>query len=329
VKRRQFISLLGGAAAAWPLAAQAQQPVRIRRVGVLMPNAENDPVWSNWVGIFRDALSKLGWVEGGNLRIDYRWGANDASKLPGYAAELVELMPEAIFASANHVVAALQSATRTVPIVFANVADPIGLGFVSSLAHPGGNITGFALYEGSIGAKRLELLKQIAPSVAHVAFIYDPTNPLWSAFLAETQAAAPSFGVGVSEAPVHDLVEIEAAISACAREPNGGLIVFASPAIATHRDKIIALAARNRLPAAYPYRYFVAEGGLASYGVDFDQQFRDAASYVNRILKGAKPGDLPVQFADKFELVINMKTAKALGLDPPISLLARTDEVIE
>jgi ABC-type uncharacterized transport system substrate-binding protein len=328
LKRRDFITLLGSAAAAWPLAASAQQGERVRRIGVLVPFAESDSVYQGYIASFRDALAKHGWIEGRNLRIDYRW-AGDAGKVSSYAAELVALAPDALFATQSGPVAILQRATRTIPIVFANVADPIGLGFVSSLAQPSGNITGFALFEHVIAVKRLELLKQIAPHVAHVVFMYDPATPAWSGFFAETKAMGPSFGVNVSGVPVHDAAEIEAAINAFAREPNGGLIAFGSPAVIVYRDKIIALAARYRLPAVYPYRYLVAEGGLVSYGVDIVEQFRGAASYIDRILRGAKAGDLPVQFADKYELVINLKTAKALGLDPPVSLLARTDEVIE
>jgi putative tryptophan/tyrosine transport system substrate-binding protein len=327
MKRREFITLLGGAAGAWPLAAGAQQPERMRRIGVLMPFAESDPEYQGSMASFRDALVKLGWVEGRNLRIDYRWAGGDVGKLSGYAAELVALKPDAIFVMNSVAVAALQRATRSVPIVFADLADPIAAGFVSSVARPGGNITGLATHV--IGAKRLELLKQLAPSVTRVLFIYDPSSPIWSVFFADTEAAASSLGVKASAAPVHNVAEIEAAIDAFAREPNGGLITLANPPVTAHRDKIFTLAARHRLPAVYPQRFFVAEGGLASYGVDRVEQCRRAASYVDRILKGAEPGDLPVQFVDKFELVINLKTAKALGLDPPISLLARTDEVIE
>jgi ABC-type uncharacterized transport system substrate-binding protein len=305
---------------------RAQQ---LRHIGMLMPYAEGDPGYQGLLASFRDALAKLGWVEGRNLRIHYRWAGGDVGKLPGYAAELVALMPDAIFVMNSVAAVALHRATRSVPIVFAEVPDPIAAGLVSSVARPGGNITGLALYEHAIGAKRLELLKQLAPGVARVVFIYDLSSPVWSAFFAETKAAASSLGVQVSDAPAHDAAEIEAAIDAFAREPNGGLLVLGTPAVIAHRDKIITLAARYKLPAVYPLRYFVAEGGLASYGVDRVEQFRGAASYVDRILKGDKPGDLPVQFANKFELVINLKTAKALGLDPPMSLLARTDEVIE
>jgi putative ABC transport system substrate-binding protein len=329
VERREFIAVLGGTGLAWPLAARAQQPDRVRRVGMLMPNAESDPENQGSITSFRDALVQFGWVEGRNLRIDYRWAGGDLGKLTGYAAELVALMPDAIFVTNSVATAALQRATRSVPIVFADVPDPIAAGFVSSVARPDGNITGLALYEHAIGAKRLELLKQLAPGVTRVLFIYDPSSPISSVFFSETEAAASSLGVKTTAAPVHNLAEIEAAINAFAREPNGGLITVGHPPLIAHRDKVFTLAARHRLPAVYPQRFYVAEGGLASYGVNRVDQYRGAASYVDRILKGAKPGDLPVQFADKFELVINLKTAKALGIDVPATLLARTDEVIE
>jgi putative ABC transport system substrate-binding protein len=328
MRRRKFIMLLGGASA-WPLAARAQQGDRMRRIGVLSTFAKNDPLYHGGVAKFRDGLAKLGWIEGRNLRIDYRGAGDDAGNLPANAAELVALTPDAMFAMGPSRLAALQRATRSIPIVFASVNDPIANGFVASLARPGGNITGFALTEHAIGAKRLELLKQLAPGVSRVMFIYDPSNPSQSRVFTEIETAAPSLRVKVAAAPLRDAVEIEAAIDALAREPNGGLIAAASPAIIAHRDKIIALAARHSLPAVYAFRYFVTEGGLASYGVNDVEQYRAAASYVDRILNGEKPGDLPVQFADKFELVINLKTAKALGLDPPVLLLARTDEVIE
>ena len=330
LRRREVITLLGGGAAAWPLAASGQQTERVRRIGVLLHVAESDPVYQGWVASFRGTLAKLGWIEGRNLRIDYRWAGDDANKLPVYAAELVALAPDALFAIQSGPVDSLHQATRTVPIVFAQVGDPIGMGFVSSLARSGGNITGFALTERAIAVKRLELLKQIAPHVTRVVFMYDPETATSSRiYLSETEAAAPSLGVNVFGAPVHDAAEIEAAINTLALEPNGGLIAHSTGAVVVHRDKIIALVARYRLPAVYYFRYFVAEGGLASYGVDVVEQFRGAASYVDRILSGVNPGDLPIQFADKYELVINLKTAKALGLDPSTSLLARTDEVIE
>jgi putative tryptophan/tyrosine transport system substrate-binding protein len=328
MRRRSFISLVGGAAA-WPLAARAQEAGRTYRVGVLVPVGESDVAYQGFVASFRDALAKLGWVEGRHLRIDYRWTGGDSGKLPAYAAELVALRPDAVLVITSWAASAVQRATSAVPIVFAMVPDPIAAGLVGSLARPGGNVTGFALYEQAIGAKRLELLKQIAPGVSRVVFIYDPGSPVWAEFWAQTAAAAPAIGVTVSAVPVHSATEIEAAIDVFAREPNGGLLPYPSPLVVANRERIIALAARHQLPAVYPLRYFVVEGGLASYGVDNVELLRGAASYVDRILRSEKPGDLPVQFATKYELVINLKTAKVLGLDPPISLLARTDEVIE
>ena len=329
MRRREFIAGLAGSAAA-ALAARAQQPDRMRRIGVLFGGlAETDPEGQARVAAFREGLQKLGWTEGRNVRIATRWAAGDADRLRAYAAELVAIAPDAILAGGTPALAALQQATRTVPIVFAQVGDPVGLGFVSSLARPGGNITGFAPYEFAIGVKWLELLKQIAPRVTRVAFMYDPANPAWAGYLAELEAAASSFGVRVSGAAVHNAAEIERAVDALAREPNGGLIAMTTPAVQAHRESIIALSARHRLPAVYGYRFFVTSGGLASYGIDNIDLYRGAASYVDRVLKGEKPGELPVQFATKFELVINLKTAKALGLDVPITLLARTDEVIE
>jgi ABC-type uncharacterized transport system substrate-binding protein len=328
VQRREFITLLGGAAT-WPLAARAQQPEGRRRIGVLMNLAERDPEGQARTGALREGLAKLGWTEGRELQIEYRWFAGDPDRARAYAAELVKLKPEVIFAGATPSVAVLQRETRSVPIVFAQVADPVGAGFVASLARPGGNITGFASFEYAIAAKWLELLKQIAPQVTRVAVIYDLTNPETKEYLPVIEAAARSFGVQVSISVVRNAAEIERAIEEFTRGPNGGLIPLPTPLMAVHRDLIISLAARHRLPNVYAWRYYAMAGGLASYGIDNIELYRRAASYVDRILKGEKPGDLPVQQATKFELVINLKTAKALGLDPPISLLARTDEVIE
>jgi putative ABC transport system substrate-binding protein len=329
VKRREFIAMLGGAAAAWPLAARAQQPSGMRRIGVLMNLAESDPEGQARIAAFREGLGKLGWSEGRDVQIDYRWFAGDPGRARAYAAELVKLKPDVVFAAPTSSVAALQRETRSVPIVFAQVADPVGAGFVASLARPGGAITGFANFEYAIGAKWLELLKQIAPRVTSVAVIYDPANPEWKAFLPVIEAAARSFGMQVSVSAVRNDIEIERAIEEFTREPSGGLIPLPGPLMAVHRDLIISLATRHRLPNVYAFRYYPIGGGLASYGTDNIDLYRRAASYVDRILKGEKPGDLPVQQATKFELVINLKTAKAFGLDPPISLLARTDEVIE
>jgi putative tryptophan/tyrosine transport system substrate-binding protein len=328
IRRREFITLLSGAVAAWPLAARAQQVERLRKVGVLVPAAAGTPHWQAYVAAFREGLQKLGWSDGRNILIEERWGPN-ADELGRHAAEFAGMTPDVILAGSASPTRALQQATRTIPIVFANVPDPMANGLVTNLARPSGNITGFANYEPTIAIKWLELLKQIAPDVARVAFIYDPTNPTGVAYLRAIESAASSFGVQVSGATVRNGEEIERAIAAFAREPNGGLVVAGGPSTATYEAVVIALAARHRLPAVYPTREIVTGGGLASYGVDTSDLFRRAASYVDRILKGEKPSDLPVQFANKFELVINQKTAKALGLDPPISLLARTDEVIE
>jgi putative ABC transport system substrate-binding protein len=330
MKRREFITALAGAAAAWPLSARAQQGDRMRRIGVLMNLAERDPEGQARIAAFRDGLAKLGWTEGRELHIEYRWFAGDAVRARAYAAELVKLKPEVIFASATSSLVPLQRETRSVPIVFAQLTDPVGGGFVASLARPGGNITGFGQYEYSIGAKWVELLKQIAPQVTRVAVIYDEANQSEAqGTLPVVEAAARSFRMQIAAYAVRDAAEIERAIQEFTREPNGGLIPLPAPVTAVHRDLIISLATRHRLPNVYAYRYYPASGGLASYGIDNIDLYRRAASYVDRILKGEKPGDLPIQQATKFELVINLKTAKALGLDPPISLLARTDAVIE
>jgi putative tryptophan/tyrosine transport system substrate-binding protein len=328
VRRREFITLLGGAAA-WPFAAGAQQRERVRRVGVLVNLAEGDSEGQARVAAFREALGKLGWTEGRELQIDYRWFAGDPDRARAYAAELVKLKPDVIFAASSSSLAALQRETRSLPIVFAQVADPVAAGFVASMARPGGNITGFAQFEYAIGAKWLELLKQIAPQVIRVAIIYDPANPETKEYLPVIEAASRSFGVQASISAVRNIAEIERVIEEFAREPNGGLIPLPSPLMAVHRDLIISLARRHRLPNVFALRYYPMAGGLASYGTDNIELYRRAASYVDRVLKGEKPGDLPIQQASKFELVINLKTARELGLDPPISLLARTDEVIE
>jgi putative tryptophan/tyrosine transport system substrate-binding protein len=328
VHRRSFIALLSGTASAWALVARAQQDGRVRRIGVLMARAESDPEGMDEIKAFREGLQKLGRLEGHNVRIDYRW-AGAPSHLQVYAAELVEMTPEVLFAGSASALAALQQATRTLPIVFARVSDPIANGFVTSVARPSGNITGFAMNETETILKWPELLKQIAPRTTRVAFVYDPASANGSRYLAEVEAAAHSFGVQVSGVALRGAAEIERAINAFAREPNGGLVVQSSPAANVHRNQIIALAARHRLPAVYGFRYFVAQGGLASYGANPIDSLRGAASYVDRILKGERPGDLPVQFATRFELIVNNTTAKALGLELPLAVLIRADEVIE
>jgi len=329
VKRRAFITLLGAAAVAWPLAARAQQGERVRRIGALVNWAADDWEGQARLAAFEQGLQQLGWTVGSNVRIDYRWAAANADRFRTYAAELVALAPDVILAATTPGVTAVQQATRTVPIVFVTVIDPVSAGFVSNLARPGGNTTGFALAEYGTFAKLLELLKQIAPGVTRVAVIRDPTLVSGTGQLAAIQAVAPSFGVELSPVDARDAGEIERAIAAFARSANGGLIVTASPAQVIHRKLIITLAARYRLPAVYAYRYNTADGGLISYGPDSIEPYRRAASYVDRILKGEKPGDLPVQAPVKYELVINLRTAKELGLELPASVLARADEVIE
>jgi putative ABC transport system substrate-binding protein len=328
MRRRDAITLLGGAAAAWPLAAHAQQPDHLRRMGLLITTDEGDPEGQARAAAVRQGLVSLGWTENRNILIDTRW-VPDLERVQTYVAELVGLAPDVIVANTSAVVAALQRATRTIPIVFAQVADPVGQGFVASLARPGGNVTGFATTESAISLKWLELLKEIAPSVTRVAVIYDPANPNWAGYLRVIEAAARSLAVQSNSVAVHNADEIQGAIEAVARDPNGGLIVVSSPLMAGHRELIISLAARHRVPAVYQFRFFVTSGGLASYGIDNIDLFRRAAGYVDRILKGEKPADLPVQNPTRYELVINLKTAKALGLDVPPMLLARTDEVIE
>jgi putative ABC transport system substrate-binding protein len=329
MRRREFITLFGGAAAAWPLAAHAQQGERVRRIGVLMNVAADDPEAQARNVAFLQGLHELGWTEGRNVRIDYRWAAGDADRLRRYAAELVALAPDVVLASGTSTVGPLQRASGTVPIVFAGVADPVGAGFVNSMARPGSNATGFISFEYVLSGKWLELLKQIAPGVTRVAVLRDPEISGGTGQFGAIQSVAPSFGVELSPINVRDAGEIERAIAAFARSSNGGLILTASGLAMVHRDLIIALAARHKLPTIYYYRIFVSAGGLVSYGPDPHNQYRLAASYVDRILKGEKPADLPVQAPTKLELAINLTTAKALGLTVPPTLLARADEVIE
>jgi putative tryptophan/tyrosine transport system substrate-binding protein len=326
--RREFITLLGGAAAAWPIAARAQQADGRRRVGVLMNVGESDVQGRARLDAFVQRLKELGWSEGGNLRLDVHWGAGDAELFRRYANELVALAPDVIVANASVTVAALQQVTRRVPIVFAGVIDPVGGGFVKSLARPGGNTTGFTIFEYAIGAKWLELLKEIAPSLTRAAILRDPKLAAGIGQFAAIQAVGP-LGMDLSVVDLNDVDAIERDVAEFARGSNGGLILTGSPFGANHPDVIIALAARHKLPAVYPFRYMVDLGGLISYGPDLVNEFRPAASYVDRILKGEKPADLPVQAPTKYELVINLKTAKALGLTVPPTLLARADEVIE
>jgi putative ABC transport system substrate-binding protein len=329
IQRREFIVTLGGAAAAWPLAARAQPDGRMRRIGVLMNLPSDDPEGMARLAAFLQGLQELGWVVGRNVRIDYRWSTGDADRIRGYATELVALAPDVILAGGTPSVAALQQATRTVPIVFAQVADPVGAGYVESLARPGRNITGFSAQEYVLGAKWLELLKEIAPHVKRAAVLRDSALGLGAGQLAAIQAMAPPLGLEVTPIGVSDIGDIERGITAFARSSNGGMIVTASTPAMIHRELITMLAARHRLPTVYSFRYFVTVGGLISYGPDSVDPFRRAAGYVDRILKGEKPADLPVQAPTKYETVINLKTAKALGLDIPATVLARADEVIE
>jgi putative ABC transport system substrate-binding protein len=330
MNRRDFITLLGGAAAAWPLAARAQQGERVRRVGVLLPATADDPEFQARVGAFMQGLQQLGWSIGRNLRIDTRWATTNAAEIRRHAEELGALAPDVILAHGASTVGPLLQVTSTVPVVFPVVGDPVGAGYVDSLARPGGRATGFMAYEYSLSGKWLELLKQIAPGVTRVAVLRDASTPTGMGQFGVMQALAPSLGVEVSPVNVRDATEIERALAAFVRAPtNDGLILSASGSASRHRNLIVTLAARYKLPAVYYERFFVAGGGLISYGPDFVDQFRRAAGYVDRILRGEKPADLPVQQPTKYELVINLKTAKALGLTVPPMLLARADEVIE
>jgi ABC-type uncharacterized transport system substrate-binding protein len=330
MNRREFVTLLGGAANAWPLAVRAQQGERVRRIGVLVASPADDAEFQARVAAFKEGLAQLGWTEGRNVRIDTRWATTNADDLRKHAAELAASTPDVLVgASGTTTVAALLQATRAVPIVFAIVVDPVGAGFVASLARPGGNATGFTLFEYGMSGKWLELLKQIAPGVTRAAVLRDPAIASGIGQFGAVQAVAPSLRVELSPVDVRDAPEIERAVTAFAGIENGGLVVTASPSSTVHRELIIALAARHKLPAVYFQRFYVASGGLMSYGPDLLDQYGRAAGYVDRILKGENPSDLPVQAPTKYELVVNLKTAKALGLTVPPSLLARADEVIE
>jgi putative tryptophan/tyrosine transport system substrate-binding protein len=329
MQRRQFIILLGGTAVAWPLAVRAQQGERMRRIGVLLPATADDARFQAFVGAFLQELQSLGWSIGRNVNIDTRWATANASEVRKQAAELAALSPDVILAHGSATVGPVLQATRTVPIVFPIAGDPVGSGFVDSLARPGGNATGFMNFEFSMGGKWLELLKQIAPGVMRVAVLRDTTIPSGNAVFGAIQAVASSLRVEVTPVNVREASEIERSLAAFAHASSGGLIVTGSAPAYVYRDLIITLAARHRLPAVYYERFFVAGGGLISYGPDFIDQYRRAAGYVDRILKGEKPGDLPVQTPTKFELVINLKTARALGLTVPPSVLAQANEVIE
>ena len=329
MRRREFISLLGGGAtAAWPLAARAQQAVKLRRIGVLMGQAENDPGNPSRVAAFEQALDKLGWSHGRTVVIEFRWGAGNVDRMQSYAKELIGLVPDVVVAESTPAAAALRRESHTAPVVFMQVANPVGSGFVTSLAHPNGNMTGFTNFEPTMGSKWLELLKEVAPRLTRATAIFNPethSGQYWQSI----EAAAPSLAVKFTRAPAHDAAEIERAVAETAREPDGGLIVMPDAFTLTHHDLIITRAAQHDLPSIYAFRVFPASGGLLSYGVDQIDIYRRAASYVDRILRGTKAGELPVEAPIKFELVINLKTAKALGLTVPDKLLAVADEVIE
>ena len=329
MRRREFISFLGGAAATWPLTAGAQRPNRMRLIGVLMGFAESDPVAQRIVTAFRSALPKLGWTEGSNLRIELRWAGPDPERASKLARELAGLRPDAILGQTTPVVKALAREMPNSPIVFVTVSDPIGSGFVASLARPSGNITGFTVDDSALGGKWVELLKQIAPATTHLAILFNPTGPPLQFFMPSIQASASSNNVEVSVSTVNSKDEIEGVVVAQAHDPGGGLIVMPNAFNTTNRELIIALTSRYRVPAVYFSAYSAQSGGLIGYGGDYTEQARQAAGYIDRILNGTKPADLPVQAPTKFELVINLKTAKALGLQPPEKLLALADEVIE
>jgi putative ABC transport system substrate-binding protein len=329
VRRREFITVFGGAAATWPLAARAQQPERMRHVGLLLGYREDDAEGRASAAAFQQRLQELGWTEGRNIRIETRWAGGDPNKARAFAKELVGMTPDVIVSSSNLVTEIVQKETRTIPVVFVFVGDPVGSGFVTNVAHPGGNLTGFPVFETAIAGKWVEIFHEVAPHVGRVAFIMVPETPAHVGFLHAAEAAAPPLGLELVALAVHTAAEIERAVSEFAREPNGGLIVAPHAVTVEHRNVILGLAARYRLPALYSLRNVAQSGGLISYGTNPIDPFRQGASYVDRILKGEKPGDLPVQLPTKYELVINLKTAKALGLTVRPSLLARADEVIE
>ncbi len=331
MRRREFITLIGRAVAAWPLTARAQLSERTRRIGALIGTPESDPESQARVAALREGFVQRGWSEGRNLRVDYRWAGTDPSRIRSFAAELVATAPEVIFAHSTPVTSGLLQATRSIPIVFASVSDPVGDGFVASFAQPGGNVTGFTNVEASMGGKWVEILKELAPAVTRMGFLFNPTTAPGggSYFLRRFEAAAPSFQVQPIAMPVEDLADIERALASLGAGGNGGLVVNSDIFAARNRAAIIAAAARQRVPAIYPFILFVADGGLVAYGADGKDLFRRAAAYVDRILKGEKPADLPVQAPVKFELAVNLKAARVLGLNVPATLLATADEVIE
>lgn len=329
MKRREFITLLGGAVSAWPLVIRAQQADHMRRIGVLVGYSAGDVEGQASVAAFRQRLRELGWTDGRNIRIDTRWAGGDADKARTFAKELVRMAPDVIVSSSNLVTEILQRETGTIPIVFVFVGDPVGSGFVTNVAHPGGNLTGFPVFETAIAGKWLEIFNEVAPGVSRVAFMIHPETPAHVGFLQAAQAAALPLKINLTALGVHTAAEIESGVAEFAKEPNGGLIVAPHAVTVEHRNVILKMSERYRLPGLYPLRNFAIDGGLISYGTNPIDPFREGASYVNRILKGEKPGDLPVQFPTKYELIINLKAAKALGITVPPSLLTRADEVVE
>jgi putative tryptophan/tyrosine transport system substrate-binding protein len=329
MRRREFTTLLGGAAAAWPLLVRAQQNDRVRRIGFLSSLVEGDPQFQGWVREFVQRLQELGWVNGRNVRIEFRFGGADATRLSTWAAELIEFGPDVILALGGPAASAVRQQTLSIPIVFVQVVDPVAAGFVTNLARPEGNITGFTNFEFSVGGKWLELLKECAPSSDRIAVVFDPANPTWAGYLRGIEAAAPSFGLRLVPVGVRDADEITQRMAAFARDPNGAVVVLPGPVTILYRETIFSAASRQHLPAMYPYRFFTADGGLMSYGPRLLDLYRGGASYVDRILRGAKVSDLPVQLPTRYELVINLKTAKITGVTVPPNLLARGDEIIE
>ena len=329
MRRRGFITLIAGAAAGWPVAARGQQAEQIRRIGVLMSVAADDPRWKALLAGLRDGLARLGWIEGSTIHIDYRFAGGDPDQFSVLAKELVALHPEVIFAQSTPVTAALKRETHAIAIVFVEVSDPIGSGFIASLAHPGGNLTGIIQYEPGIAGKWLAMLKEIAPNIARVALLANPKGTAYDYFLRNATATASSLGIEIISSPVDNVADIERSISSLARQDNSGLLCPPETFITAHRNLVIALAAKHRLPAVYAWRYFVTDGGLMSYGIDLVDVYQQSATYVDHILRGANPADLPVQSPTRYETALNLKTAKALGISVPASLLVRADEVIE
>ncbi len=330
MRRRQFITLIGGVAAAWPIAARAQQPDKLRRIGVLNALAETDPEGQVWDAAFRKRLDELGWIDGRTVKIDYRWGAGSLDRLQLFAKELVGLNPDVLVAATTPATAALQAETRTIPIVFAVVSDPIGSGFVASLAKPGGNITGFINIEASLSGKWLELLREVAPSVSRVGFLFNPQTASYARYYLDSfRTAAAVLKIDPIDASVHSVADVEAVMTKLGRESDAGVIVMPDAFTAANRETIVSLANRDRVPAVYPSRLFAAAGGLISYGIDLADLMRGVATYADRILRGARPEELPVQLPTKFEMIVNLKTAKAIGLTMPQSLVIAADEVIE